>query len=70
MHVSETDDNVRSGKREHVDAVETFNTKKSALSQHVIAFEYNIGRDNVKTLKSESSFLVKSKGSFTKYNQS
>ena len=48
----------------------TFNTKKSALSQHVMDFDHRIDWDNVKTLKSEShayrrrvaeSFLIKQK---------
>ena len=32
----------------------TFNTKKSALHQHVMNFDHRIDRDNVKILKSES----------------
>ena len=41
-------------KREHVDAIKTFNTKKSELSQHVMDFDYRIDWDNVKILKLES----------------
>ena len=61
---------VRTRKREHVDAVKTFNTKKSALSQHVMEFDHRIDWDNVKILKSEShayrrrvaeSFLINQK---------
>ena len=52
--VGETGPSVRTRKREYVDAVKTFNTKKSALSQHVMDFDHRIDRDNVKILKSES----------------
>ena len=50
--------------------LKTFNTKKSALSQHVMAFDHRIDWDNVKILKSEShayrscvaeSFLINQK---------
>ena len=50
--------------------VKTFNTKKSALSQHVVEFDHRIDWDNVKILKSEShayrrrvaeSFLINQK---------
>ena len=41
-------------KRKPVDAVKTFNSKKSALSQHVMDFDHRIDWDNVKILKSES----------------
>ena len=70
MYVGETGRSVRTRKREHVDAVKTFNTKKSALSQHVMDFDYKIDWDNVKILKSEShayrhrvaeSFLINQK---------
>ena len=73
MYVGETGRSVRTRKREHVDAVKTFNTKKSALSQHVMEFDHRIDWDNVKILKSEShaiqtsrcgTFFDKSKGLF------
>ena len=54
VYVGETGRGVRTRKREHVDAVKTFNTKKSALSQHVMEFDHRIDWDNVKILKSES----------------
>ena len=54
VYVGETGRSVRTRKREHVDAVKTFNTKKSALSQHVMEFDHRIDWDNVKILKSES----------------
>ena len=52
--MGETGCSVRSIKREHVDAVKTFNIKKSALSQHVMDFAHRIHWNNVKILKSES----------------
>ena len=70
MYVGETGPSVRTRKREHADAVKTFNTKKSALSQHVMDFDHRIDWDNVKILKSEShayrrlvaeSFLINQK---------
>ena len=54
VYVGETGRSVRTRKREHADAVKTFNTKKSALSQHVMEFDHRIDWDNVKILKSES----------------
>ena len=42
MYVGETGRCVRTRKREHADAVKTFDTKKSALSQHVIGFDHRI----------------------------
>ena len=54
VYVGETERSVRTRKREHADAVKTFNTKKSALSQHVMDFDHRIDWDNVKILKSES----------------
>ena len=54
VYVGETGRRVRARKLEYVDAVKTFNTKKSALSQHVMNFERRIDWDNVKILKSES----------------
>ena len=51
VYVGETGRSVRTRKREHVDAVKTFNTKKSALSQHVMEFDHRIDWDNVKILK-------------------
>ena len=33
---------VRTRKRGHVDAVKTFNVKRSALSQHVMYFDHRI----------------------------
>ena len=70
MYVGETGRSVRTKKREHVDAFKTFNTKKSALSHHVMDFDHRIDWDNVKILKSEShayrrrvaeSFLINQK---------
>ena len=70
VYVCETGRSVRTRKREHVDAVKTFNTKKSVLSQHVMDFDHRIDWDNVKILKSEShayrrrvaeSFLINQK---------
>ena len=70
VYVGETGPSVRTRKREHVDAVKIFNTIKSALSQHVLDFDYRIDWDNVKILKSEShvcrrrvleSFLINQK---------
>ena len=40
VYVGETGRSVRTRKREHADAVRTFNTKKSALSQHVMDFDH------------------------------
>ena len=51
MYVGETGRSVRTRKREHVDAVKTFNTKKSALSQHVMEFDHRIDWDNVERTK-------------------
>ena len=71
VYVGETGRSVRTRKREHADAVKTFNTKKSALSQHVMDFDDRIGWDNNKILKSEShayrrrvaeNFLINQKG--------
>ena len=70
VYVGETGRSVRTRKREHADAVKTFNTKKSALSQHVMDFDHRIDWDNVKILKSKShayrrrvaeSFLINQK---------
>ena len=70
VNVGETGRSVRTKKREHADAAKTFNTKKSALSQHVMDFDHRIDWDNVKILKSEShayrrrvaeSFLINQK---------
>ena len=36
------DEVFKSRKREHVDAIKTFNMKKSALSQHVMDFDHRI----------------------------
>ena len=44
---------VRIRKRDHADGVEALNTKKSALSQHVMNFDLKIKWNNVKILKSE-----------------
>ena len=54
VYIGETGCNVRTRKREHIDAVKTFNTIKSALSQHLEDFDHRIDWDNVKILKSES----------------
>ena len=70
VYVGETGRSGRTRKREHADAVKTFNTKKSALSQHVMDFDQRIDRNNVKILRSEShayrrrfaeSFLINQK---------
>ena len=53
MHVGKTGRSVRTRIREHVDAVKTFKTKSSALSQHVMDFNYTTDWDNVKILTSE-----------------
>ena len=42
VYVGETGRSVRTRKREHADAVKTFNTKKPALSQHVMDFDHRI----------------------------
>ena len=52
VYVGETGRSVRTRKREHADTVNTFITKKSALSQHVMDFDDRIDWDNVKILKS------------------
>ena len=54
VYVGETGRSVKTRKREHADAVKCFNTKKSALSQHVMDFDHRIYWDNVKILKSQS----------------
>ena len=54
VYVGETGRSVKTRKREHADAVKTFNTKTSALSQHVMDFDHRIDWDNLKILKSES----------------
>ena len=51
VNVGETGRSVRTRKRKHADAVKTFNTKKSALSQHVMDFDHRIDWDDVKILK-------------------
>ena len=70
MHVGETERSVKTRKREHVDEVKTFNTRKSALRQHVVDFDHRIDWVNATTLKSESyaysrrvakSFLINQK---------
>ena len=70
VYVGKIGRSVRTRKRGHVDAVKTFNTKKSALSQHVMDFYHRIDWDNVKILKPEShayrrrvaeSFLINQK---------
>ena len=54
VYVGETGPSVRTRKREHADAVKTFNTKKSAMSQRIMDFDHGIYWDSVKILKSES----------------
>ena len=54
VFVGETGRSVGTRKREHVDAIKTFNIKKSALSQHGMDFDHRIDWDNVKILKLES----------------
>ena len=70
VYVGKTGRSVRTRKREHADAIKTFNTKKSALNQHVMEIDHRIDWDNVKILKSEShayrrrvaeSFLINQK---------
>ena len=56
VYVGETERSVRTRKREHADAVKTFNTKKSALSQHVMDFDHRKDWDNVKILKSAHAY--------------
>ena len=77
MYVGETGRSVRTKKWEHADAVKTFNTKKSALSQHVMKFDHRIDWDNVKIPKSEShayrrrvaeSFLINQKACICNVN--
>ena len=51
VYVGETGRSTRTRKREYADAVKTFNTKKLALSQHVMDFDHRIDWDNVKILK-------------------
>ena len=61
VYVGETGRSVRTRKREHADAVKTFNTKKSALSQHVMDFDHRIDWDNIsiRSLRSFDNFLFK-----------
>ena len=54
MCVGRTGRNFRTRKREHADAVKTFNSKKSGLSQHVMNFDLSTDWDNFEMLKSES----------------
>ena len=54
MYVGKTGHCVGTRKWEHVNAVKTFNIKKSELSQHVMDFDYRIDWDNLKILKLES----------------
>ena len=70
VYVGETGRSVKTRKRKHINAVKTFNTKKSALSQRVMNFNHRIDWNNVKSLKSEShayrrrvaeSFLINQK---------
>ena len=70
VYLGETGRSVRTRKLKHVDAVKTFNTKMSTLSQHVMNFNHRIYWGNVKILKSEShayrrrvaeSFLINQK---------
>ena len=42
VYVGETRRSVRTRKQEHADAIKTFNTKKSALSQRVMDFDHRI----------------------------
>ena len=42
MYVDDTGLNTRARKREHINAVMTFNAEKLALSQHVIDFDRRI----------------------------
>ena len=66
MYVGETERSVRTRKRENADAVKTFNTKNSVLSQHVVDFDHRIDWDNVKILKSESHAYWRCRKSFVK----
>ena len=54
VHVGETGHSVGTRKQEYVDAVKVFNSKKSAVSQHVMNFDHGIDWNDVKILKSES----------------
>ena len=42
MYVGETERSVRTRKREHADAVKTFDIERSALSPHVMNFDHRI----------------------------
>ena len=73
MYVGKTERSVRTRKREHVDGVKIFNTKKSSLSQPVLDFDHRIDWDDVKIIKVRvicvqasrcGKFFDKSKGSF------
>ena len=68
MRVGKTGCSVSTRKHGHADSVINFNTKKSALCQHIMDFDNQIDWDNVKILKSETranrrhvaeSFLIK-----------
>ena len=48
VYIGKTGCSARTRKRAHVDAVKTFNTKKSALSQHVMDFNRRVDWDYVK----------------------
>ena len=54
VYVGKTGRSVRNRKREQINTVKTFNTKKSAQGQHVVNFDHRIDWDDVKILKSES----------------
>ena len=49
--VGEIERSVKTRRWEHFDLIKTNNTKKSALSQHVIGFDHQTNWDNVKILK-------------------
>ena len=67
VYVGETERSIRTSKREHADAVKTFNIKKSALSQHVMDFDHRVDTEVEITCIQMShceKFFDKSKGLF------
>ena len=58
MYVGETGCNVGTKKREHVDAVKTFHSKKLALNRNVMDLDRRIDWDDVKVPKSSHKHTV------------
>ena len=56
MYVGEKERNVRTRTRERFGVVKIFNSKKSALSQHVVDLNHKIAWDYVKILKKSDAF--------------